>query len=87
MAKKLRTLRLRNKKCSYKKTGVYIVPVHDPAQLLPDVISRLETPVVDEVIVAPLRVLHVLLERVVHVQQSQVIAVDVREPSGEKPGI
>ena len=36
-------------------------------------------PVVDEVVVAPLWILHILLEGVVHVQQSEVVTVYMRK--------
>ena len=53
--------------------------VHDAAQLLPHVVRRLEAPVVAEVVVAPCRVLHVLFECVVDVEEGEVVAVDVGE--------
>ena len=37
-----------------------MAPVHDPAELLPHVVSGFEGSVVDEVVVTPLGVLHVL---------------------------
>ena len=37
-------------------------------------------PVVNEVVVAPLWILHILLEGVVHVQQGQVITIYMRKP-------
>ena len=60
--------------------SLQVESVHDSAQLLSDVVRGLEGSVVDEVVVAPLRVLHVLLERVEHVQQGQVVPVYVGEP-------
>ena len=66
------------------RSPLEVESVHDPTELLPDVIGRLETPVVDKVVVTPLGILHVLLEGVVHVQKGQVITVDVRKPGNLK---
>ena len=62
------------------RSPLEVESVHDPTELLPDVIGRLETPVVDKVVVTPLGILHVLLEGVVHVQQGQVVPVNVGKP-------
>ena len=56
-----------------------IEPVHDPAELLPHIVCWLEGSVVDEVVITPLGVLHVLLEGGKHVQESQVVTVNVRK--------
>ena len=37
----------------------HVEPVHDPGQLLAHVVGRLQRPVVDEVVVAPVGILHV----------------------------
>ena len=66
------------------RSPLEVESVHDPTELLPDVIGRLETPVVDKVVVTPLGILHVLREGVVHVQKGQVITVDVRKPGNLK---
>ncbi len=54
--------------------------VHDARQLLTCVVGRLERPVVDEVVVAPLRVFLVLLEGMVDVEHGEMVPVDVGEP-------
>ena len=57
-----------------------IESVHDPAELLPHIVRRLEGSVVDKVVITPLGVLHVLLEGVKHVEKSQVVSVYVSKP-------
>ena len=57
-----------------------IEPLHDPGELLAYVVCRHERAVVEEVVVAPLlRHGAVLLEGVVHVQEGEVVPVDVSE--------
>ena len=62
------------------RSSLEIESVHNPTELLPDVVGRLETPVVDEVVVTPLGILHVLLECVIDIQQCKVVAVNVGKP-------
>ena len=83
----------------------YNLPVHDSTELLPHIISRLQTSVVHEVVVTPLevgrnpmmqigvspkieylRVLHVLFECVIDVQQREVVTIDVGK-SGLESGV
>lgn len=53
--------------------------VHDPGQLRSHLVCTLQRPVVDEVVVTPLGLVAVLLERVEDVQKGEVVAVDVSE--------
>lgn len=53
--------------------------VHDPRELLSDVVGTLHGSIVDKIVIAPLCVLVVLLEGMVHVEQSQVVTVYVGE--------
>ena len=55
-------------------------------QLAAHVVGRLEGAVVEEVGKAPLVVLAVLLVGVVHVEQREVVAVDVRKPGLRQVG-
>mmetsp|Transcript_42442 Transcript_42442/g.117469 ORF Transcript_42442/g.117469 Transcript_42442/m.117469 type:complete len:343 (-) Transcript_42442:655-1683(-) len=55
------------------------VAVHDAHQLRAHRVRRLHRAVVDEIVVAPRRRLLVVLPRMVHVEQRQVVAVDVLE--------
>ena len=59
------------------RSPLEVESVHDPTELLPDVVGRLETPVVDEVVVTPLGVLHVLFKCVEYVEESQMVAINV----------
>ena len=56
-----------------------VEPLHDLCELGPDVVSRLHRPVIDVVVVTPGRVIPGLLVCVVHVQERQMVAVDVCE--------
>mmetsp|Transcript_35068 Transcript_35068/g.99431 ORF Transcript_35068/g.99431 Transcript_35068/m.99431 type:complete len:214 (-) Transcript_35068:1408-2049(-) len=58
---------------------VDIEALADADQLLPHAVCRLEGAVVEEVVVAPGRVLAVLLEGMVDVEKSHVVAVNVCE--------
>ena len=46
------------------RSSLQVESVHDPAKLLPDVVGRLQRSIVDEVVVTPLRVLHILKEKI-----------------------
>ena len=62
------------------RSPLEVESVHDPTELLPDVIGRLETPVVDKVVVTPLGIFHVLLKCVEYVEESQMVAINVGKP-------
>ena len=62
------------------RRALQVEPVHDARKLLTYVVGRLERPVVDEVVVAPLRVFLVLLKGVVDVEHGEMVPVDVGEP-------